>query len=79
MVFGKLKLYFGKKNYGVINTKFSYVAAKTVYFGVGGGILPFCNLLRNSKDESGDKMKYEKVFESSSTVKREILKVSWDC
>lgn len=56
-----------------------YVAAKTVYFGVGGGILPFCNLLSNAKDESGDKMKYEKVFESSSTVKREILKVSWDC
>jgi protein-histidine N-methyltransferase len=56
----------------------SYVAAKTVYFGVGGGILPFCNLLSDTKDESGDKMKYEKVFESTSTVMREILKVSWD-
>ncbi|KAI9336256.1 hypothetical protein BD770DRAFT_401785 [Pilaira anomala] len=55
-----------------------YVAAKTVYFGVGGGILPFCNALLNSKDESGDRMKFEKVFESNSTVKREILKVSWD-
>ncbi|KAG2236382.1 hypothetical protein INT48_008364 [Thamnidium elegans] len=55
-----------------------YVAAKTVYFGVGGGILPFCNLLVKTKDKSGDQMKFEKVFESESTVKREILKVSWD-
>lgn len=57
---------------------FSYVAAKTVYFGVGGGILPFCNLLSKTQDEAGDKMKYEKAFESASTVKREILKISWD-
>ncbi|KAF1807595.1 hypothetical protein V8B55DRAFT_1467105 [Mucor lusitanicus] len=55
-----------------------YVAAKTVYFGVGGGILPFCNLLVKTQDCDGDKLKYEKVFESESTVKREILKVSWD-
>lgn len=62
----------------VIYFMFSYVAAKTVYFGVGGGILPFCNLLAQTKDASGDKMKFEKVFESESTVKREILKVSWE-
>ncbi|CEP06894.1 hypothetical protein [Parasitella parasitica] len=55
-----------------------YVAAKTVYFGVGGGILPFCQLLAKTQDDDGDKLKYEKVFESASTVKREILKVSWD-
>ncbi|KAI8080130.1 uncharacterized protein B0P05DRAFT_540090 [Gilbertella persicaria] len=54
-----------------------YVAAKTVYFGVGGGILPFCSLLDQTQDSDGDKLKFEKVFESSSTVKREILKVSW--
>ncbi|KAI8645110.1 hypothetical protein BD408DRAFT_412258 [Parasitella parasitica] len=62
-----------KKPYGVC-----YVAAKTVYFGVGGGILPFCQLLAKTQDDDGDKLKYEKVFESASTVKREILKVSWD-
>ncbi|KAL0094975.1 hypothetical protein J3Q64DRAFT_1716729 [Phycomyces blakesleeanus] len=55
-----------------------YVAAKTVYFGVGGGILPFCDILRNTKDSDGDKFKIEKVFESDSTVKREILKITWD-
>jgi protein-histidine N-methyltransferase len=54
-----------------------YVAAKTVYFGVGGGILPFCELVNKATDEDGDKFKIEKVFESDSTVKREILKVSW--
>ncbi|CAO3592841.1 unnamed protein product [Absidia cylindrospora] len=54
-----------------------YVAAKTVYFGVGGGILPFCELVNKATDEDGDKFKVEKVFESDSTVKREILKVSW--
>ncbi|CAO3620264.1 unnamed protein product [Cunninghamella echinulata] len=54
-----------------------YVAAKTVYFGVGGGILPFCELVSKSADKDGDKLKVEKVFESESTVKREILKISW--
>ncbi|CAO3627307.1 unnamed protein product [Cunninghamella blakesleeana] len=54
-----------------------YVAAKTVYFGVGGGILPFCELINKSSDKDGDKLKIEKVFESDSTVKREILKISW--
>lgn len=61
-----------------IDILISYVAAKTVYFGVGGGILPFCQLLSKTQDADGDKMKYEKVFESASTVKREILKVTWD-
>ncbi|KAI9322158.1 hypothetical protein BX666DRAFT_2022669 [Dichotomocladium elegans] len=54
-----------------------YVAAKTVYFGVGGGVLPFCNLLQETQDEDKDKLVGEKVFESDSTVKREILKVTW--
>lgn len=54
-----------------------YVAAKTVYFGVGGGVLPFCNLLQETKDEDGDKLVAERVFESDSTVKREVLKVTW--
>lgn len=53
------------------------MAAKTVYFGVGGGVLPFCNLLQETKDEDGDKLVAERVFESDSTVKREVLKVTW--
>ncbi|KAG0177797.1 hypothetical protein DFQ29_004329 [Apophysomyces sp. BC1021] len=55
-----------------------YVAAKTVYFGVGGGILPFCDLLTKSVDADGDRLTVEKVYESESTVKREILRVTWD-
>lgn len=56
----------------------SYIGAKTVYFGVGGGILPFCNFLKKSVDEQGHKLKYEKVFESTRPIKGEILKVTWD-
>ncbi|KAG1560364.1 hypothetical protein G6F49_002767 [Rhizopus delemar] len=55
-----------------------YIGAKTVYFGVGGGILPFCNFLKKSVDEQGHKLKYEKVFESARPIKGEILKVTWD-
>ncbi|RCI00075.1 hypothetical protein CU097_014580 [Rhizopus azygosporus] len=55
-----------------------YVGAKTVYFGVGGGILPFCTLLSQSMDEDGDKLKYEKVYESARSIKGEILKVTWE-
>ena len=56
-----------------------YVAGKTVYFGVGGGMLPFCNSIDATKDKDGHKLKYESVFETSgNTVKREILKVTWD-
>jgi hypothetical protein len=39
--------------------------------------LPFRELVNKAIDEDGDKFKVEKVFESDSTVKREILKVSW--
>jgi protein-histidine N-methyltransferase len=58
----------------------SYVAGKTIYFGVGGGILPFCNAIDGAKDEAGHKLKHESVFETSgeNTVKREILKITWD-
>ncbi|KAF7722253.1 hypothetical protein EC973_003503 [Apophysomyces ossiformis] len=59
-------------------TGVGYVAAKTVYFGVGGGILPFCDLLTKSVDADGDRLTVEKVYESESTVKREILKVTWE-
>ncbi|ORY93431.1 hypothetical protein BCR43DRAFT_496925 [Syncephalastrum racemosum] len=55
-----------------------YVAAKTVYFGVGGGTLPFCTLLGKTTDADGNKLRSEKVFESGSAVKREILKLTWD-
>lgn len=55
-----------------------YVAAKTVYFGVGGGTLPFCTLLGQTTDADGNKLRFEKVFESGSAVKREILKLTWD-
>ncbi|CAO3669027.1 unnamed protein product [Rhizopus stolonifer] len=55
-----------------------YVGAKTVYFGVGGGILPFCDFLKKSVDEQGHKMKFEKVFESARAIKGEILKITWD-
>ena len=56
------------------------MAGKTVYFGVGGGILPFCASLDTAKDKDNHKFKYETVFETSgkNTVKREILKVTWD-
>ncbi|KAG2171988.1 hypothetical protein INT43_001465, partial [Umbelopsis isabellina] len=57
----------------------AYVAGKTIYFGVGGGILPFCNAIDSAKDDAGHKLKYESVFETSgeNTVKREILKITW--
>lgn len=56
------------------------MAGKTVYFGVGGGILPFCACVDATKDKESHKLKYESVFETSgkNTVKREILKITWD-
>lgn len=78
MVFGKcLKRIKGGEWLAYYCCEYSYVAAKTVYFGVGGGVLPFCNLLQETKDDDGDKLVAERVFESDSTVKRELLKVSW--
>ena len=48
-----------------------YVAAKTYYFGVGGGTLSFTGLVQ----EKGE-FNIESVWQSESGVAREILKMT---
>lgn len=50
-----------------------YLGAKIHYFGVGGGIRQFEELLR--KD---NRFKSEVVWTSSEGVQREILKINWN-
>lgn len=53
------------------------VAAKLVYFGVGGGVLEFINAVNNDKDGIGRKGKVETIWEHKEGVKRSVMKVSW--
>jgi protein-histidine N-methyltransferase len=50
-----------------------YVAAKTVYFGCGGGTLGFKQLIDQDR-----KLNYKAVYEVEGGVKREILLVQWN-
>ncbi|CAG8554803.1 9738_t:CDS:2, partial [Scutellospora calospora] len=50
----------------------AYIAAKTIYFGVGGGILPFCQLI-----EQDGIFNVNIVYTKIAHVKREIIKLSF--
>ena len=50
----------------------SYVAAKTMYFGVGGGMLPFKQLV-----ETDGIFNIEVVFNVANNVKREVLELKY--
>lgn len=58
----------------------SYVAAKTIYFGVSGGTFSFRTLAAGVRDAEGDGLVVETVEEvmGRNTVKREIMRVRWD-
>lgn len=51
-----------------------YLGAKIHYFGVGGGLRQFEDLVK--KD---NRFKSEVVWTSSEGVQREILKIKWNC
>jgi protein-histidine N-methyltransferase len=51
-----------------------YVAAKTFYFGVGGGIAAFLSLVKESEDMEAHPVK---VIDDNSSVRREILILRW--
>ncbi|RUP16031.1 histidine protein methyltransferase 1, partial [Jimgerdemannia flammicorona] len=57
----------------------AYVAAKTIYFGVSGGTLPFRALVERARDADGHGLEIETVAEvtGTNTVKREVLRVRW--
>ncbi|CAG8452711.1 26615_t:CDS:2 [Dentiscutata erythropus] len=50
----------------------AYIAAKTIYFGVGGGILSFCQLI-----EQDHIFEVNVVYTKAAHVRREILKLSF--
>lgn len=52
-------------------TGVAYVAAKTYYFGVGGGLRTFEGLVR-----SDDTLHSEVVWTTTENVQREILKIT---
>ena len=54
------------------NVYASYVAAKTMYFGVGGGVLPFKQLV-----EADGIFNIEVVFNVTHNVKREVLELRY--
>lgn len=53
------------------------VAAKIMYFGVGGGVLEFCNEVEGSRDSSEPEGEVETVWELKAGVGRQILRVRW--
>ena len=53
-------------------TQIRYIAAKTYYFGVGGGTRQFEALVR-----ADGAMAVQSVFDHGEGVRREILRLSW--
>ena len=51
------------------------VAAKLVYFGVGGGVNEFVRAVEKGSEHRG---KVETVWETSSGVRRNVMRVIWD-
>jgi protein-histidine N-methyltransferase len=52
------------------------VAAKVIYFGVGGGVSEFLDAVYGSGDRNG--VKAELVWESKTGVGRQILRIHWN-
>ena len=57
----------------------SLIAAKTIYFGVGGGTMVFAQHLSQVRDDAGCSFVVDVVKEVSSVnmVKREVIRVRW--
>ncbi|KAF0483238.1 S-adenosylmethionine-dependent methyltransferase [Gigaspora margarita] len=66
------KLYNVIKNALKYPNGIAYIAAKTIYFGVGGGILSFCQLI-----EQDHVFEVNVVYTKTAHVRREILKLSF--
>ncbi|KAN0085715.1 hypothetical protein V8E55_006849 [Tylopilus felleus] len=53
------------------------VAAKTVYFGVGGGIAEFVRCVESIADERGNRGQVETIWEKATGVSRMVMRVGW--
>ena len=53
------------------------VAAKMVYFGVGGGVIDFTNVVEGDRVQE-KRGKVETVWETDTGVKRKVLSVVWE-
>ena len=53
------------------------VAGKTVYFGVGGGILEFMRCVESVGGEGGNRSRVETVWEQLTGVRRSVMRVWW--
>lgn len=53
------------------------VAGKTVYFGVGGGVVEFVRCVESIADERGGGGQVETIWEKSTGVSRTVMRVRW--
>ncbi|KAG8216363.1 hypothetical protein J3R82DRAFT_6444 [Butyriboletus roseoflavus] len=53
------------------------VAAKTIYFGVGGGVAEFVRCVRSIAGERGNGGQVETIWEKSTGVSRKVMRVRW--